>query len=116
MEERETVIRVKAEEVVNSTLSFPKRVIFNWVLFHARRGVKHRENMTFARTKMFGLFRYLFRAIGSNLVSLGLLKDKQVSYCACARRYVLYVAGGRTWLFEILKYKILSMQSLLLLQ
>ena len=83
MEERENAIRIKAEEMVNSTLSFPKRVLFNWVLFHARRGVKHRENTRFARTKMYGLFRSVFRAIGTNLVSLGLLKDRQVSYYIC---------------------------------
>ena len=79
MEEREREIRVKAEEIVNSTLSLPKRVIFNWILFHARRGVRHRENTRFARTKMFGLFRSLFRSIGKNLTALGLLKEKQVN-------------------------------------
>lgn len=41
-------------------------------------GVRHRENMRFARTKLFGVFRNLFRAIGGNLVKLGLLEDKQV--------------------------------------
>lgn len=34
--------------------------------------------MRFARTKLFGVFRNLFRAIGGNLVKLGLLEDKQV--------------------------------------
>ena len=38
MEEREREIRTKAEEIVNNTLSLPKRVLFNWILFHARRG------------------------------------------------------------------------------
>ena len=78
MEVREVEIRTKAEKVVANTLSWPKRTVFNWVLFHARRGVKHRENLRFDRTKLFGVFRSLFRAIGSNLVSLGLLQDRQV--------------------------------------
>ena len=39
MEQRETEIRRKAEEKVNSSLSWPKRVLFNWVLYHARRGI-----------------------------------------------------------------------------
>ena len=78
MEEREKQIRVKAEDIVNSTLFFPKRIILNWVLFHARRGVRHRENTRFSRTKLFGLFRTLFRSIGKNLTALGLLKDQQV--------------------------------------
>ena len=41
-------------------------------------GVKHRENMRFARTKLFGVFRSLFRAIGVNMVQLGLLAERQV--------------------------------------
>ena len=40
--------------------------------------MKHRENLRFARTKLFGVFRDLFRAIGSNLVWLGLLRERQV--------------------------------------
>ena len=79
MEEREKGIRLKAEETVARQLFWPKRLFFNWVLFHARRGVKHRENLRFSRTKLFGIFRSLFRAIGCNLVSLGLLKEQQVS-------------------------------------
>ena len=78
MEERERTIRDQAEGVVNSTLPFYKRWVLNKVLYHTRRGVKHRENMRFARTKLFGVFRDLFRAIGNNLVRLGLLKTRQV--------------------------------------
>jgi pyruvate,water dikinase len=77
MEEREMSIRTQAESVVSSTISWPKRTLFNWVLFHARRGVRHRENMRFARTKLFGLFRNLFRAVGTNFVKLELLKERQ---------------------------------------
>ena len=78
MEKRELEIRGKAEGMVKSTLRWPLRVLFNWVLFHARRAVKHRENLRFSRTKLFGVFRTLFRAIGHNLVQLHLLKDRQV--------------------------------------
>ena len=41
-------------------------------------GVRHRENMRFARTKLFGIFRDVFRAIGQNLVRMKLLEDRQV--------------------------------------
>ena len=78
METRELQIRHKAEEIVANTLPWHKKTLFNWVLFHTRRAVRHRENMRFSRTKMFGVFRNLFRAIGSNLVALGLLEDRQV--------------------------------------
>ena len=40
MEEREKKIRVEAEEVACNALSWPKRILFNWLLFHARRGKK----------------------------------------------------------------------------
>ena len=38
MEEREVGIRTAAEKVVKETLPIHQRLIFNWVLFHARRG------------------------------------------------------------------------------
>lgn len=78
MEERERAIRDKAEQQVADTLSMPKRWFFQWILFHARRGVKHRENLRFSRTKIYGVFRELFRAMGTNLVHLGLLTERQV--------------------------------------
>ncbi|XP_064399663.1 rifampicin phosphotransferase-like isoform X2 [Halichondria panicea] len=93
MEEREKQIRVKAEDVVNSTLPFPKRIILNWVLFHARRGVRHRENTRFARTKLFGVFRTLFRSIGKNLTALGLLKDQQDVFYLTTGELFAFVDG-----------------------
>lgn len=38
MEDRELEIRKKAEDLVQSTLSIHKRILYNWVLFHARKG------------------------------------------------------------------------------
>ena len=75
-------------ELVSGTLSLPRRLLFNWVLFHTRRGVRHRENLRFARTKMFGVFRSLFRAMGDNLLALGLLTERQVSVCVCVCTYM----------------------------
>ena len=40
--------------------------------------VKHRENMRFARAKLWGIIRSLFRAVGLNLKKLGLTDDKEV--------------------------------------
>ena len=54
------------------------QILFNWVLYHARKAVRHRENMRFSRSKLFGVYRELFRAIGSSMVALGLLQDRQV--------------------------------------
>jgi len=93
MEERELEIRGKAETLVSQTLPRHKRVFFNWVLFHARRGVRHRENLRFARTKLFGVFRSLFRAIGSSLVALGLLKQRQDVFYLTVEEIFAFVDG-----------------------
>ena len=41
-------------------------------------GVKHRENLRFARTKIWGVIRNLFRGVGLNLYKLGIIKEKEV--------------------------------------
>ena len=43
-------------------------------------GVKHRENLRFARTKIWGIVRNLFRAVGMNLHKLGIIKTEQVHF------------------------------------
>ena len=78
MQEREHTILKNAQGIVDTTLGTAKRFVFYRILFHTRRAVKHRENLRFARTKLFGVFRDLFRAIGSNLVQLGLIRERQV--------------------------------------
>ena len=93
MEQREAEIRSKAEQLVANELSFHRRLIFNWVLYHARRGVRHRENLRFARTKLFGIFRGLFRAIGDNLVDLGMLKERQDVFYLTVEEIYAFVEG-----------------------
>ena len=39
MEKRESEIRKEAENVIQSTLRIHKRIFYNWVLFHARKGL-----------------------------------------------------------------------------
>ena len=43
-------------------------------------GVKHRENLRFARTKIWGIVRNLLRAVGTNLYKLGVIKTEQVNF------------------------------------
>ena len=45
-------------------------------------GVKHRENLRFARTKIWGVVRNLFRGVGKNLHGLGVIKSPQVCFVA----------------------------------
>jgi rifampicin phosphotransferase len=78
MEVREQGIRAAAEERAFAALRrhrglLPRRAIFRWVLGNARLGVKNRENLRFARTRIYGLLRELLRAVGKQFAAEGLL-------------------------------------------
>jgi phosphohistidine swiveling domain-containing protein len=74
MEQREGRIRREAEEKAFKAIrSAPRRWIFRRVLENARLGVKNRENLRFARTRIYGLLRELLRAVGEDFAEAGLL-------------------------------------------
>ena len=75
MAEREQKIRVDAEAQVRAKLRGPKLSVYFWILKQARRAVKNRENLRFARTKIFGVIRHLFRAMGGHFSRLGVFAD-----------------------------------------
>jgi len=75
MERREAEIRDTAEAKVRAAVTGPRRILYFWILKHARRAVKNRENLRFLRTKIFGIARHLFRGIGHRFHELGLLED-----------------------------------------
>ncbi len=83
MEERERRIRREAEERAFAALrkrrnfllwGLPRGWIFRRVLENARLGVKNRENLRFARTRIYGLLRELLRAVGEDLAAEGILE------------------------------------------
>jgi pyruvate,water dikinase len=65
MNEREQKIRAEAEQQAFANLSGIRKGLFRFALKHARRGVKNRENMRFARTKIYGLLRQLLNAVSA---------------------------------------------------
>jgi phosphohistidine swiveling domain-containing protein len=74
MEQREGTIRQDAEKKAFTAIrSAPRRRIFRRVLANARLGVKNRENLRFARTRIYGLLRELLRAVGEDFREEGLL-------------------------------------------
>jgi len=76
MERREQGIRREAERRAFGALRSPlRRGVFRWVLRNARLGVKNRENMRFARTKIYGLLRDLLRAMGGRFAAESLLAE-----------------------------------------
>jgi rifampicin phosphotransferase len=79
MEERERRIRRDAEKRAFAALRrrrglLPRAWIFRRVLENARLGVKNRENLRFARTRIYGLLRELLRAVGEDFADLGVLE------------------------------------------
>lgn len=79
MERREQAIRMTAEERAAEDLAGKpiQRWLFHRVLKRARLGVKNRENMRFARTRIYGVVRELLRAMGAQLAEEGVLEDRE---------------------------------------
>ena len=74
MEERERKIRAEAEIRAFAAIRSPwRRRVFRQVLTNARLGVKNRENLRFARTRIYGLLRELLRALGEQFTAEGVL-------------------------------------------
>lgn len=67
--------RARAEATVSSALRGPRRRFFGWVLARTRARVRDRENLRFERTRVFGLTRRLFLALGTRLRELGVLDE-----------------------------------------
>jgi pyruvate,water dikinase len=67
---REFEIRERANTTVRQQIRNPAmRAVFWFVLRNARRGISNRENMRFARTRVYGLFRKLFQQLGQVLAA-----------------------------------------------
>ncbi len=79
MQAREQALRRDAEQRAFAALGrlSHRRLLFRRVLAGARRGVKNRENMRFARTRIYGLVRELLRACGKRLAAEGLLAERE---------------------------------------
>lgn len=80
LEERERRVRREAEARAFAALRerggllAPLRAaVFRRVLGNARLGVKNRENLRFARTRIYGLLRELLRAVGEHFTAEGIL-------------------------------------------
>lgn len=52
-----------------------RRLVFNWVLRHARRRVRDRENLRLERTRLFGRVRRIFLELGRRLHAVDVLDD-----------------------------------------
>lgn len=70
-------LRIEAEKKLNTSLSGYRKWIFKWVLKHARRAVRNRENTRFSRTRIYGVVRNLFQAMGKDLQSKKIIESNR---------------------------------------
>jgi phosphohistidine swiveling domain-containing protein len=77
------VARARAEARVDERLRWRplRRLLFSWVLRHARARVRDRENLRFERTRLFGRARRLVVELGRRLHAVGVLDSpREVFY------------------------------------
>jgi len=74
---REKALRANAEEKVANHLKGIKQYLFFWVLRHARKAVKNRENTRFTRTRIYGVARTIFQNIGDDLAAQNILEHQR---------------------------------------
>jgi pyruvate,water dikinase len=83
-DEREARLRATAEArafgAIRGALGPVRRRLFRRVLDNARLGVRNRENMRFARSRIYGLLRELINAMGGHLARAGVLDDPHDVY------------------------------------
>ena len=93
LEAREAEIRDAAEATVARHVRGYRRLVFNRVLKHARRAVRDRENLRFARTRIFGIARRLFRAMGRQLAELGVIGGERDVFMLTVEELMGFVEG-----------------------
>jgi pyruvate,water dikinase len=91
----EADIRRKAEERVRRALRLRplRRLVFRWVLKHARARVRDRENLRFERTRLFGRVRGLFVELGRKLAAVDVLDDPRDVFYLQVEEVLGYVDG-----------------------
>ncbi len=81
IEKQEQDIRRNAEKIVLQQLRNPlKKLVFEFVLRNARLAITNRENMRFARSRLYGIVRRLFRRMSDIFVEKGLLESNTDFY------------------------------------
>jgi pyruvate,water dikinase len=75
--------RTEAERVAMGRLRRRplRRLVFRWVLRHARLRVRDRENLRFERTRVFGRVRRIFVELGRRYAAVGALGDPRDIFC-----------------------------------
>lgn len=95
MERQEQRVRTRAEMVVRKDLKgVLKRLVFSFVLKNARRAVVNRENMRFARTRVYGIVRRFFRRLGELFEQKGIVASRSDLYYLTVDEAFGYTQGA----------------------
>ena len=86
-------IRHNAEKIVKEKIKSP---FFNFILKNARLRVKNRENLRFERTRLFGLVREIFIALGRNFAYENIIEDKRDIFYLTKEEIFNYIRGTST--------------------
>lgn len=91
----EAKLRAQAEARAAQALRgrLGRRVIFNWVLRHARARVRDRENLRFERTRLFGRVRRIYVELGRRLHAAGRLADPRDIFHLTVEEALGFVEG-----------------------
>jgi phosphohistidine swiveling domain-containing protein len=76
-ERREKEIRTNAENLLSKNLGGIKKIIYKWSLHHARKAVMNRENTRFCRTRIYGVVRAMFYAMGDDFTKRNIIDKRE---------------------------------------
>lgn len=94
MADRERQVRAQAEAVMEAAVpAGPAAWTYRYVLRQARLRVKERENLRFARTRVFGLAREIFNALGLRFAEAGVIDEQRDIYWLTVPEIVGFVEG-----------------------
>lgn len=93
MEKREAEIRDAAEKKIRENLKGLRLWFYFKILGQARKAVRNRENLRFARTKIFGIARHLFRGIGYQLSRQGIIQDERDIFYLTVEEIMAFIEG-----------------------
>lgn len=94
----EVDLRAEAERKAKEALGAnpARRVIFSWVLKHARSRVRERENLRFERTRLFGRVRRIFVEIGRRFHALALIDSPRDVFYLEVEEALGFIEGTAT--------------------
>ena len=94
MESQEQSMRQDAERTVRQNLrNVVLRLLFLIVVRNARRAIANRENMRFDRSRIYGVFRRIFRRMGELFARQGILEQPSDLFYLTVEEVFGYVQG-----------------------